>query len=101
MRLLTAEEAQNITSFKELVEVTGVKLVDFANRYGIVYRTVQQWKSDKAAGNCPEWALKMFIKDFTEPDPNIERLMALYNECPEKEALLQIMENFNSDEDFE
>lgn len=100
MKLITKDKAEQIVSFKDFIEATDMKLVEFCDKYGVVYRTAQQWKSDKAAGKCPDWALKLFVADMMECD-GANRIIELYNECPDKESLIKMVELFNSDEDFE
>lgn len=44
-------------SFKELLEITGLNLTQFAERYNIPYRTCQNWSSNVSAP--PEYVLEL------------------------------------------
>ena len=54
---------------KEIIEKSGLKLQEFAERYGIPYNTVRQWYNGER--HPAEWVKKL-IKEKTEYKPLLE-----------------------------
>ena len=64
-------------TIKEIRSLTGLSIVDFAHKYNIPYRTVENWeaKSEKQKRKCPPYVAELLeravrqdfnIKDDTE-----------------------------------
>lgn len=44
-------------TIKEIRELTGLNKKDFADKYNIPYRTIQNWEAD--INKCPEYVLEL------------------------------------------
>ena len=46
-----------MTEFKKVREASGMKMKEFAEHFGIPYRTVQNWEA--GVNKCPDYLLKL------------------------------------------
>lgn len=46
-------------NIEDLIEISGMNITQFAEYFGIPYRTIQNWKS--GTNKCPEYLLRLIL----------------------------------------